>query len=143
MDEISWKCTFFSALTPYELYAVMKLRNEVFVVEQNCIFQDADNKDQKCYHLMGYIQDELVAYARIVPSGVTFIQVSIGRVITSPKFRCSGFGKKLMQQAIQQCELLFGKQEIKIGAQLYLKRSMKALDLSKAAKCTWKMKFLI
>lgn len=121
MQQISWKCTFFDALTPFELYAIIKLRNQVFVVEQHCVFQDADDKDQYCYHLMGFSGAELAAYARLVPSNVSYNYISIGRVVTSPYFRRGGFGKQLMQQAIDEAFRLFGRQPIKIGAQLYLK----------------------
>jgi ElaA protein len=91
------------------------------VVEQNCVFQDADNKDQRCFHLMGYIDSELAAYARLVPPGVSYEQASIGRIITSPLFRNTGIGKALMKQAIDQCHSLFNKQPLKIGAQFRLK----------------------
>ncbi|GEO09360.1 GNAT family N-acetyltransferase [Segetibacter aerophilus] len=121
MQAITWVCKFFDELSPHELYAIIKLRNEVFVVEQNCVFQDADNKDQQCYHLSGTINNELVAYARLVPGGVSYPQISIGRVITSPAHRKTGFGKSLMTKAIEECDRLFGKQPIQIGAQLYLK----------------------
>jgi ElaA protein len=114
-------CKPFDGLDVHELYAIIKLRNEVFVVEQNCVFQDADNKDQQCYHLSGTINNELVAYARLVPAGVSFENISIGRVITSPAHRKSGFGKSLMTKAIEECNELFGEQSIQIGAQLYLK----------------------
>lgn len=122
MHSIVWKCKPFDALSPHELYAILRLRNEVFVVEQKCIFQDADNKDQRCFHLMGYINSELAAYARLVAAGVSYNEVSIGRVITSPLFRNAGVGKALMQQAINYSDQLFNKRPIKIGAQLYLKK---------------------
>jgi ElaA protein len=122
MDGIFWKCKPFDALTSFELYAILRLRSEVFVVEQKCVFLDADNKDQQCLHLMGYIDSELAAYARLAPAGVSYNYISIGRVITSPSFRNAGAGKALMQQAIEHCNRLFGKQTIKIGAQLYLKK---------------------
>jgi len=122
MDDIVWKCKAFDTLTNFELYDIIHLRNEVFVVEQKCVFQDADNKDQQCFHLMGYIENQLTAYARLVPAGVSYNYVSIGRVVTSPLFRNAGAGKALMQQAIEYCNLLFNKQTIKIGAQLYLKK---------------------
>ena len=109
-------------LSSHELYAIIRLRNEVFVVEQNCVFQDADNKDQKCFHLMGWIDSELAAYTRLVPKDVAYNYISIGRVVTSPLYRKRGTGKALMIEAIQQCNQLFGKQPIKLGAQLYLKR---------------------
>lgn len=121
MQQISWKCKFFDELSPQELYAILKLRNEVFVVEQNCVFQDADDKDQKCYHLMGTVANDLTAYARLVPAGVSYDHISIGRIVTSPKYRRIGAGKALMREAIKQCNLLYGEQTIKIGAQYYLK----------------------
>lgn len=120
MESVSWQCKFFNELNADELYGIMKLRNEVFVVEQNCVFQDADGKDQYCFHLSGVMSNELVAYARLAPAGISYPCISIGRVITSPKYRKSGFGKALMAQAIEECFRLFGKQPIKIGAQSYL-----------------------
>jgi ElaA protein len=119
--QIHWQCKHFDELSSHELYAIIKLRNEVFVVEQNCVFQDADGKDQYCYHLSGMVDDEIAAYARLVPSGISYPNIAIGRVITSPNYRRVGFGKALMAQAIDECYRLFGKQPIKIGAQLYLK----------------------
>jgi ElaA protein len=122
MLNIVWKCKSFGELNSHELYAIMRLRNEVFIVEQNCVYQDADNKDQKSFHLLGWVGNDLAAYARLLPKGVSFPYASIGRVITSQKFRSSGAGKALMKQAINYCYQLFGNQPIKIGAQLYLKK---------------------
>lgn len=121
MYNVFWKCKRFDELSPHELYSIIRLRNEVFVVEQNCVFQDADDKDQRCYHLVGYSENKLAAYARLVPAGITFPQISIGRVITSANVRRSGLGKELMAQAIEYAYRLFGKQPIQIGAQLYLR----------------------
>lgn len=121
MPAIHWICKPFQQLTPFELYAIIRLRNEVFVVEQNCVFQDADNKDQLCHHLAGYIHDDLVAYTRLVPPGVAYEEASIGRVVTSPAYRRIAAGKQLMQQSILICRQLFSTQRIQIGAQLYLK----------------------
>jgi ElaA protein len=118
--QLHWLLKRFDELTPYQLYAILQLRNEVFVVEQNCVFQDADDKDQDSYHLMGFIDNKLVAYTRLVPAGVSYEQASIGRVVTSPSVRRSGAGKLLMQQSINSLYSLFGKVPIKIGAQLYL-----------------------
>ena len=120
--QIQWKLKKFSELSPYELYAILQLRNEVFVVEQNCVFQDADDKDQDSYHLSGYKNDKLVAYTRLVPPGLIYDEASIGRVITSPSVRREGAGKLLMQESIDRAYELFGINPIKIGAQLYLKR---------------------
>lgn len=119
--QLHWVLKKFDALTPHELYAILQLRNAVFVVEQTCVFQDADDKDQGSYHLMGFQSDKLVAYTRLLPPGLAYTQASIGRVVTSPDVRRSGAGKKLIAQSIHEVLNLFGKGPIKIGAQLYLK----------------------
>ena len=119
--QIQWIVKKFEDLTPYQLYAILQLRNEVFVVEQNCVFQDADDKDQDSYHLMGFWNNKLVAYTRLVPPGLIYTEMSIGRVVTSPSVRRSGAGRELMKQSIDQCYYLFGSGPIKIGAQFYLK----------------------
>lgn len=122
MDTLFWQCKHFEALNVQELYAILRLRNEVFVVEQQCVFQDADDKDLQCFHLVGWVNNELAAYARLVPAGLSYSEISIGRIITSPCYRGRGYGKELMQQAISFCYQLFNEQPIKIGAQLYLQR---------------------
>jgi len=110
----------FAELDPYELYAIIRLRNEVFVLEQNCVFQDADNKDQDCHHLMLWDGKILAAYARLLPSGLAYKEMSIGRIISSPVYRRTGVGKILVAKAIDTCKELFGNGPIRIGAQLYL-----------------------
>ena len=114
-------CKPFDSLTVKELYAIMRLRSEIFVVEQNCVFLDADDKDLSCQHLMLYHNKVLMAYARLVPAGLSFTEPSIGRIVTSNAARGKGFGKELLQLSIENCERLYGKKPIKIGAQLYLK----------------------
>lgn len=114
-------CKPFGELTIQQLYDMLRLRSEVFVVEQNCVFLDMDNKDQSCHHLLMYQNGELEACARLVPPGVAYTQMSIGRIVTSPATRGTGLGKKLVQQAIDDCYRLFGNGPIKIGAQLYAK----------------------
>lgn len=114
-------CKPFDSLTVKELYAILKLRSEIFVVEQKCVFLDMDDKDLKCQHLMLYQHKELMAYARIVPAGLSFAEPSIGRIVTSHAARGKGFGKQLVALAIENCQRLYGKKPIKIGAQLYLK----------------------
>lgn len=121
MMKLNWILKKFEALTPYELYDIMWLRNEVFVVEQNCVYQDADYKDQKGWHYMGVDEEgKLMAYVRLLPPGVSYEEPSIGRVLTNPAARGTGAGRLLMQNAIEQCHLLFGDLSIKIGAQYYL-----------------------
>lgn len=115
-------CKPFHELTPDELYAIVRLRIEVFIIEQNCIFQDLDNKDQHCYHLMYYSNGVLAAYARLVPRDLSYEgMLSIGRVITSPQFRGTGAGKVLMEHAVQLVQQYYGAGPIRIGAQLYAK----------------------
>ena len=119
---LHWILKKFEELTPYQLYAILQLRSEVFVVEQACVYQDVDNKDQDAYHLMGFADNKLVAYTRLLPAGVSYKEVSIGRVVTSPSVRGTGAGRELMKQSIYNCYNLFGQVPIKIGAQLYLKK---------------------
>lgn len=110
----------FDSLSPNELYAIIRLRNEVFVVEQNCVFQDADNKDQPSLHLMFWNNNELVAYCRLVPPGLAYTEMSIGRVVSSPYHRKSGAGRQLIAEAIELIHQQFGTGPIRIGAQCYL-----------------------
>ncbi|GAA4343838.1 GNAT family N-acetyltransferase [Flaviaesturariibacter amylovorans] len=125
---IEWRLKPFAELTPFELYEILWLRNEVFVVEQNCVFQDADHKDADCQHLMGWQMNEgtapggqLAAYTRLVPPGAIYTEASIGRVVTNPAARGTGAGRLLMAESIRSCTALFGEGPIRIGAQLYLK----------------------
>lgn len=119
---LTWISVSFEDLTLQQLYAILQLRIEVFIVEQNCPFQDADNKDSKGYHLMGWNSEKLAAYTRLLPPGVSYAEPSIGRVVTSHSIRREGFGNELMQRSINGCYSLFGKSSIRIGAQLYLKK---------------------
>jgi ElaA protein len=123
LSNIQWSTKHFSALSVNELYAILRLRSEVFVVEQNCVFLDMDNNDQIAYHTMGWLGDELVASTRLFDIDQSYPGYqSIGRVVGSPRHRGIGAGKALMQYSINECERLFGKHPIKIGAQLYLKK---------------------
>ncbi len=119
---MEWLLKKFDELTPHQLYAILQLRNEVFVVEQNCVFQDADDKDPACWHLMGYNGTKLIAYTRLVPPGIIYDIASIGRVVTAPSARATGSGRALMKKSIDAVYELFGEGPIKIGAQLYLKK---------------------
>ncbi|AFD05901.1 GNAT family N-acetyltransferase [Solitalea canadensis] len=114
-----WKLKSFEELNVNELYAVIQLREDVFIVEQNCPFLDCDGKDPQCWHLMGWADGKLAAYTRIVPPGVIFDTASIGRVVTSREFRRHGIGKELMEKSIEEAENL-GYKNLTIGAQYYL-----------------------
>lgn len=120
---LDWTLKPYEDLALTELYHLLQLRVEVFVVEQNCPFQDLDGQDDRAYHLLGYTPaGVLAAYARLFDAGISYEQVAIGRVAVALAHRRHGLGKELMQQAIAQCEVLYGAQSIKIGAQQYLER---------------------
>ena len=118
---MEWIQKKFNELTVSELYDILQLRNEVFAVEQNCVYPDMDNKDQPSVHLMGRKDNKLVAYTRIIPPGIAYPEPSIGRVVTSSLVRRSGTGRELMQRSIQLVHERYGAQPVRIGAQLYLK----------------------
>jgi ElaA protein len=124
---MKWTIKSFTELTPGELYSIMQLRNEVFVVEQNCVYQDCDNKDQPSFHLLCTRDEQLIAYTRLVPPGISYKEPSIGRVVTSPAVRRTGIGIQLMQQSVDACRMLFGNLPIRIGAQVYLLKFYQSL----------------
>jgi ElaA protein len=130
----NWTCKKFEALTPDDLYTILRLRSEVFVVEQNCVFLDMDNKDQHCDHLMCWEDNKLVAYARIVPAGISYGESSIGRIVSSPSARGQGLGKDLLTQSIETLYRLHGKRVIRIGAQLYLKKFYESFGFEQAGE---------
>ncbi len=119
---LRFSCLPFQDLSPQELYEIMALRQEVFVVEQNCPYLDADGKDPEAWHLLGRDADgKLVVYTRLLPIGVSYSSYcSIGRVVSAPAIRGTGAGRELMRRSIDMCRHLFGDVPIKIGAQTYL-----------------------
>lgn len=128
--KINWSIKHFSEFTTEELYKIFHLRLEVFSVEQNCAYQDADGKDLNAFHIMGINESgELIAYARILPAGTSFKEVSIGRVITSKKIRGTGVGKILMRKCMEFIAKKFGGSDkarqnvrVRISAQCYLRK---------------------
>ena len=120
---VTWKALTFDELSNNQLFELLKLRVDVFVVEQTCPYPELDEKDRhpQTHHLMGIKDTELVACARLLPAGLSYPSVSIGRVATRQSFRGQGAGKLLMQSAISHCESLWPGQSIEIGAQEYLK----------------------
>lgn len=119
-----WQIVFFDDLSLMDLYAMGKLRQEVFVVEQDCPYVDFDGKDPQCWHVLGWDEEEeLVAYTRIVPKGISYPDdVSIGRVINAEKIRGKGIGYELMQVSMDECQRLFPDVSIRISAQTHLER---------------------
>jgi ElaA protein len=120
--KINWKIKRFNELSLLELYSLLQLRAEVFVVEQNCVYQDIDGKDEKALHLIGEFEEKTVAYCRLFNASDYFDNCSIGRVVTSPACRSMNFGNELMVNAIDGIKSHFGKTAITISAQLYLKK---------------------
>ncbi|GLR18156.1 GNAT family N-acetyltransferase [Portibacter lacus] len=111
----------FASLNLDELYRILELRAEVFVVEQDCVYQDLDGKDKLGHHLLGMVNGEIHAYSRILPPGTTFTTYSsIGRILTSMDVRREGYGRSLVTESIKQCHALYPKHQIKISAQTYL-----------------------
>ncbi|MFH6934141.1 GNAT family N-acetyltransferase [Flavobacterium sp. FlaQc-30] len=120
--ELKWKIKPFEALNVNELYDLLKLRSEIFVVEQNCIYLDLDGKDKKALHLIGEYDNKIVAYVRLFDAGITFDNASIGRVVVDANYRDRKWGHDLMREAISAIKANFNKEKITIGAQLYLKK---------------------
>ena len=113
----------FQELTTQELYQVLALRAEVFVVEQNCPYQDVDGKDLNSLHVLGYLDKELVAYARVLAQGISYNEyASIGRVVTAPSVRGKTHGHALVDFSIDVCNKNFPDQAVKISAQAHLEK---------------------
>ena len=120
---ITWQCKHFNDLSNFELYKILQLRSEIFIVEQNCAYQDLDNKDLKAHHYSGWKNGSVVAYTRLLAKGISYEDaVSIGRVVTSQSVRGKNVGKELMKNSIEETYRLFGQVPIRISAQLYLKK---------------------
>jgi ElaA protein len=135
MSTLTWTLKFFDDLSLHQLYALGHFRQVVFVVEQDCPYVDFDNKDQKCWHLWAADETgELVAYTRIIPPGISYEEVSIGRVITSQKVRGQGVGKKLMERSIDACAAIFGRVPVRISAQSYLLKFYTELGFENTGK---------
>lgn len=112
----------FSELTTLELYKILQLRSEVFVVEQDCVYQDIDDKDQKALHVIGFKNNTIVAYTRIFKPGDYFEHASIGRVVVAGNERINGYGHDIMKASIKAIKDLYNCNTIKISAQVYLKK---------------------
>ena len=119
---IQWKIKSFDDLTVHELYDLLRLRSEIFVVEQNCVYLDLDGKDKVALHLFGEFEGKIVAHARLFKAGITFEKSSIGRVTVDANYRDRKWGHDLMREAIAGIKCYFGESQITIGAQLYLKK---------------------
>ena len=117
----------FSEFNTQQLYDMLQLRSEVFVVEQDCVYQDIDGKDQKALHILGYKGDRLVAYTRIFKPGDYFIEASIGRVVVDKNERKHKYGYDIMKVSIDAVKTYYNTETILISAQVYLKRFYNSL----------------
>ncbi|MBZ9615120.1 GNAT family N-acetyltransferase [Clostridium estertheticum] len=117
---MNWELKKFEELKVEEIYKILEIRNEIFIVEQQCDYQDCDGKDENAYHL--YLQDngKIIAYLRILKKGVSYDEISIGRVLVQKNYRGKGRSRELMLKAINFIELKLNEKEIKIQAQSYL-----------------------
>ncbi len=122
-DALTWTCMPFAALSAAQLYDALRLRTEVFVMEQNCVFQDMDGSDDLAWHVQGRdAHGHLLAYSRLFQPGVKYPEASIGRVVSAPQARGQGLGQHLMRHSLAQCQRHWPGQAIRIGAQARLER---------------------
>ena len=115
-----WSWHAWAGLTPDVLYAFLRLRSAIFVVEQNCVFPEMDGRDPLCEHLCGWRGDELVAYLRLVPPGIRTPEVALGRVVVAAGVRGTGLGRAAMREGLARCALRFPGQPVKVSAQAHL-----------------------
>ena len=128
---ITIECKSFDQLTKEELYEILKLRQEIFIVEQNCPYLDADGKDIEAYHVILKEEEEILAYTRLLDKGISYDNyVSIGRVINKSSARGRGLGKQVMQYSIEKIQELFPGHSIKLSAQCYLDKFYKNLGFT-------------
>jgi len=125
---IIWELKYYNDLSQSLLYKILKIRQEVFIIEQNCNYLDADNIDQHSHHLIGLVDNEIIAYMRIVKPGYVYKELSFGRILVKKQYRGEGIGRQLMKQAID----IFGPQQksIVMSAQLYLVDFYQDFDFS-------------
>ena len=124
----------FNELSIEEMYEILKLRVNIFVVEQKCPYEELDGKDDKCIHLFYKENDEIAAYLRIIPKGLSFDSVSIGRVCVKQEYRKQKLGRKIMEEAINYTENTLKEYKITVGAQEYLKDFYASFDFEKTSE---------
>jgi|GEM_PF-238153 len=124
----------FEELSTIELYNILKLRSEIFIIEQNCVYQDIDDKDIQCHHLMCFVDGNLAGYTRIVPPGLTYEDASVGRVVIGTAYRGLGLGKQMMEHSIKGCQDILKESRIRISAQFYLLKFYNSLGFSEVGE---------
>ena len=123
--KISWKIKTWEQLKTNELYSILKLRSKVFVVEQNCVYQDIDDKDKLAIHVFGFVEGKIIAYSRLFNKKEYFKETSFGRAIVKKEIRNQGLGEELVKRSIDVIKTNFGKKSIKISAQAHLQNFYK------------------
>jgi len=118
---MEYKIRTFDELSNRELYSILRLRSEIFVVEQNCVYQDLDNKDLDGYHLMAIENGELIGYLRILNKGVSYKEASIGRVVVKKEYRRKKLGLEIINKGIDFIINTLQEKEVRISAQVYAK----------------------
>lgn len=131
---LNWELKKFEELKVEEIYKILKIRTEVFVVEQQCAYQDCDGKDEKSYHLYLQNQGEIAGYLRILPKGVSFNELSIGRVLVNKSYRGKGIAREMMLKALDFIEKELKETEVKISAQVYLIDFYRSLGFKETSK---------
>ena len=126
-EQMNWKIKKFEELELEEMYKILELRSQVFVVEQNCPYQDCDGKDRYSYHLFSEEDGKITAYLRIIEKGISYDEISIGRVCVDKSYRRKGKGREMMLKAIKFVEENLKENKIKIQAQSYLSEFYKSL----------------
>ena len=124
----------FDELSVEELYGILELRTDIFVVEQKCPYKEIDGKDRECIHLFYKEDDQMVAYLRILPKGLSYDSVSIGRVCVKEEYRTKKLGRKIMEEALDYVENVMKEYKITIGAQEYLKDFYASFDFSRVSE---------
>lgn len=130
MSEIQWQCRQFDDLTAAQLYEILQLRTEVFVLEQDCVYQDMDGCDRGAQHVTGHLDGSLVCYSRLLEKGIKYATPSIGRVLTKQSIRRDGYGKVLMLKTLDYCEQLWPGEDTTISAQQYLEKFYRELGFT-------------
>lgn len=134
MNNVTWKIKHFEDLSTKELYKILKVRQEVFIVEQTCYYLDADGYDDKALHIWAETNGEIAAYCRIFSQGIKYPETSIGRVLTNTKYRNLKLGKTLIIIALQAIETHFKTSECRISAQNYLLEFYKSFGFEDTGK---------
>ncbi len=144
MQTINWQCLTFEELNTEQLLQILQLRQQVFVVEQECAYPDIDQADRQAWHLCGWrssgwrssgwLEQSLIGYARLLPPGTTYKEAAIGRVVVEPEARGESLGRQLMLRAIDQVLTRFPGQPIKVGAQQHLQGFYQSLGFTTVSK---------